>query len=103
DVRRYNSAVSAGFWAVLQKMLAKKPDDRYATPAELLAGLKRIAADASAEQEATPRRRGDLSPSAPTALDTTPEAPEPEPERTRIPSASSRSQTTPVPESSDHL
>jgi serine/threonine protein kinase len=40
DVRRFNPDVSAGLWAVLQKMLAKSPDDRYQTPAELLDDLR---------------------------------------------------------------
>jgi len=39
DVRQFNPAVSPGFWAILSKMLAKKPEDRYATPAALLRDL----------------------------------------------------------------
>jgi serine/threonine protein kinase len=44
DVRQFNTAVSADFWAVLKRMLAKKPEDRYATPAELLQALQQIPA-----------------------------------------------------------
>src|SRR5690349_5477218 len=40
DVRRFNPDVSEGLWAVLQKMLAKAPEDRYQTPAELHEGLR---------------------------------------------------------------
>jgi serine/threonine protein kinase len=40
DVRRFNPDVSAGLWALLQKMLAKSPEDRYQTPAELLEDLR---------------------------------------------------------------
>jgi tetratricopeptide (TPR) repeat protein len=44
DVRQHNRQVTAELWAVLQRMLAKKPEDRYQTPAELLRELKRIPA-----------------------------------------------------------
>ncbi len=40
DVRRFNPDVSEGLWALLQKMLAKAPEDRYQTPAELLEDLR---------------------------------------------------------------
>jgi serine/threonine protein kinase len=36
DVRQFNPDVPDGLWAVLQRMLAKQPEDRYQTPAELL-------------------------------------------------------------------
>jgi serine/threonine protein kinase len=49
DVRQFNPAVSAGLWAVLQKMLAKKPEDRFDSPAALLRALKRVPANAAAE------------------------------------------------------
>jgi serine/threonine-protein kinase len=39
--------VSAAFWAILRRMLAKKQDDRYQTPAELLVDLKRTPAAAA--------------------------------------------------------
>jgi tetratricopeptide (TPR) repeat protein len=41
DVRRYNPSVSADLVAILRRMLAKKPADRYQTPADLLADLAR--------------------------------------------------------------
>jgi serine/threonine protein kinase len=47
EVREINAAVSPAFEAVILKMLAKKPEDRYATPAELLQALKSISAEAS--------------------------------------------------------
>jgi serine/threonine protein kinase len=40
DVRQLNPAVPQEMWAVLRKMLAKKPEDRYQTPSELLSDLK---------------------------------------------------------------
>lgn len=44
DVRAFNPAVSASFYCVLLRMLAKKPEDRYPTPAALLVDLRRIPA-----------------------------------------------------------
>jgi serine/threonine-protein kinase len=41
DVREFNPKVSAGLAALLGKMLAKKPEDRYQTPTELLRDLTR--------------------------------------------------------------
>jgi serine/threonine protein kinase len=52
DVRQFNPAVSADFWDVLQKMLAKDPDDRYATPAQLLVDLNRVSATVTDEERA---------------------------------------------------
>ncbi len=46
DIRQINPQVSREFWLVLQKMLAKNPDDRYQTPAELLAALKQTGSEA---------------------------------------------------------
>jgi serine/threonine protein kinase len=48
DVRQFNLAVSAGLWAVIEKMLAKQPADRYANPHDLLRALKRTKMDAVA-------------------------------------------------------
>ncbi len=42
DVRQLNPDVPDGLWAVLQRMLAKRPEDRYQTPAELLDALLRL-------------------------------------------------------------
>jgi eukaryotic-like serine/threonine-protein kinase len=36
DVQQFNPRVTAGLVAILQRLLAKKPDDRYQTPAELI-------------------------------------------------------------------
>jgi serine/threonine protein kinase len=40
DVRENNPSVTYGVWMVLKRMLAKNPEQRYQTPAELLADLK---------------------------------------------------------------
>jgi serine/threonine protein kinase len=45
DVRAFNSAVSAEFWAIIRRMLAKKPEDRFASPNELLWALKGLAVE----------------------------------------------------------
>jgi serine/threonine-protein kinase len=42
DVREFNTDVPEGLWAVLRRMLAKRPDDRYQTPAELHDALMRL-------------------------------------------------------------
>ena len=55
DVRQFNPAVSFGFWTIIEKMLAKKPEDRYTTPDVLLQALKCTPAeDAVAENAAAP-------------------------------------------------
>jgi serine/threonine protein kinase len=51
DVRELSATVSSGFWAILLKMLAKLPEDRYATPAELLIDLKKTPAEGSEDDE----------------------------------------------------
>jgi serine/threonine protein kinase len=53
DVRRANPRVPAWLWGVLQKLLAKKPKERYQTPGELLEDLTRPHPDA-AEPAAAP-------------------------------------------------
>jgi serine/threonine-protein kinase len=71
DVRTLNPRVSDGFWEVLRKMLAKKPEDRYQTPAELLDDLDRIKrgaaplhAERGRQQAGSPagKEAGDTSP-----------------------------------------
>ncbi len=42
DVRLFNSNVSASLWTVLRRMLAKHPDDRFQTPAEVIDALRSI-------------------------------------------------------------
>jgi serine/threonine protein kinase len=42
DVKSFNPKIPDGLVAVLKRMLAKKPDDRYQTPAELLQDLEHL-------------------------------------------------------------
>jgi len=44
DVRDFNGLVPDGLWMVLRRMLAKRPEDRYQTPADLLEALLRLRA-----------------------------------------------------------
>jgi serine/threonine protein kinase/cytochrome c-type biogenesis protein CcmH/NrfG len=89
DVRNVNPDVPDRLWAILRRMLAKQPEDRYQTPAELLDALMSLDAERSA------RHGGDegSGPSIP-ALDgaapRTTEYPRPSaPPPTRIPDSSS--------------
>jgi serine/threonine protein kinase len=117
DLRQLRPDVSVGLWYVLQRMLAKKPSDRYQTPAELLAALKATAGDASRESASetlglmnaapvpsakTPSSSSDLPSEpfeeAPTRIETPAAAPEPpEPRRKRRPAAVVR-EPSPPPE-----
>jgi serine/threonine protein kinase len=40
--RKLNPEISAGFNALIEKMLAKSREDRYKTPKELISGLRRV-------------------------------------------------------------
>ena len=42
DIRQFNARASDELWELLRKMLAKKPEDRFQTPAELLSALKAL-------------------------------------------------------------
>jgi serine/threonine-protein kinase len=42
DVRQYNPLVSEEMWTLLRRMLAKKAEDRFQTPSELLKALKAL-------------------------------------------------------------
>src|SRR5262249_26449486 len=72
DVRKFNPAVSAEFWAVLQKMLAKSPDHRYATPRELLDALRALPADGGSDWDSSGEIAspvaGDAKPQSPSSL-----------------------------------
>jgi serine/threonine protein kinase len=66
DVRRFNPDVPAALWAVLRRMLAKRPEDRYQTPADLLVALRALdAADPPAP--APDRPPSEPAPAAPAA------------------------------------
>jgi tetratricopeptide (TPR) repeat protein len=108
DVRQFNPAVSADFWAVLKRMLAKKPEDRYATPAELLQALQQIPAaildDTGAGVALPPRPRRRKTdyvhtlPSAPAAPTAEPApTPEPQPKPRSRPTPPAIDQPTPPP------
>jgi hypothetical protein len=80
DVRQYNPDVDEGFWAVLRRMLAKRPDDRYQTPADVLDALLRLgppapppeggSAPAELSDDAIPARRSPPTPAAQPTADT---------------------------------
>ncbi len=53
DVRQFNAKVSEELWTLLQRMLAKKAEERFQTPAELLKALKALPPQAS---DGTPLR-----------------------------------------------
>jgi len=55
DVRGFNPDVPDALWSVLRRMLAKRPDDRYQTPAELLAALMDLSANRPASSIPTPQ------------------------------------------------
>ncbi len=69
DVRLHSPNVSAEFWRIIAKMLAKNPADRYQSPAALHTELKRVTADASKQEankttlERTERRKTEHAPS----------------------------------------
>ncbi len=72
DVRQVNPAVSDDVLAVLRRMLAKKPADRYQTPAELLDELERLAAKAEGAAAVLPPDRA-VEPEGDFLASTTPE------------------------------
>jgi serine/threonine protein kinase len=59
DVRHHNPKVSAGLSTVLRRMLAKHPDDRFQTPAEVIQALKSISEASSSRPSSS-----DLAPAA---------------------------------------
>jgi serine/threonine protein kinase len=67
DVRKLNPRVSEEMWELLKRMLAKKAEDRFQTPAELLAALKALPPQASDDAPLRlPRSRASRpSPSSP--------------------------------------
>ncbi|HTU19057.1 MAG TPA: serine/threonine-protein kinase [Gemmataceae bacterium] len=68
DVRQLNPLVSAEMWTLMQRMLAKKPEDRFQTPADLLKALKSLPPQVSEGEplrlpKAAPPRRSPPLPS----------------------------------------
>lgn len=54
DIRQYNPNVPAGMWTILNRMLAKHPDDRFQTPAELIDALRSLRHWADAPPQPAP-------------------------------------------------
>ncbi len=44
DIRQFNARATEELWELLRKMLAKRPEDRFQTPSELLSALKALPA-----------------------------------------------------------
>jgi tetratricopeptide (TPR) repeat protein len=105
DVRRFNPQVSADLWTVLAKLLAKDPDDRHATPNELLRELKRTQAIASEQvfppQVNSSQRQTEFLAGAPTqvTVPAAPSAPEPAPPAAQGPPKRKRKKRRPAPSS----
>jgi serine/threonine protein kinase len=78
DVRQFNAEVPDGLWAVLRRMLAKRPDDRFQTPAELLDALLRLSTSAEPAQAQPTPSPEDSEPAVPAPP---PEESPPEPRR----------------------
>jgi serine/threonine-protein kinase len=90
DVRVWNEDVPAPLWAVLRRMLAKSPDDRFQTPTELLEALRSVrgtnasGAESGGDQDSDSEVSNDFTDS--TVADVTramPAAPTPPPAATR--------------------
>jgi serine/threonine protein kinase len=103
EVRQLNPEVSAAFEAMIIRMLAKKPEDRYATPTELLDALKRISAEASDEADLafdqdTPLPPRASQPSSSTPLPASPPSPAPsQPDLAKISGSSRTDLGAPMP------
>ncbi len=74
DVRQFNPEVPDALWAVLRRMLAKRPEERFPTPAKLLEALQRIDFTGGA---ARPREAAAAPPSDPAADTSGGDAPPP--------------------------
>src|SRR5205807_497878 len=71
DITSLNPRVSPRLMAMLRRMLAKKPEDRYQTPADLLKDLDRLMRSPQAAADPLPAAVPDRSPSpAPAARPT---------------------------------
>jgi serine/threonine protein kinase len=58
DVRQFNPRVSDEMWALMCRMMAKRPEERYQTPTQLLRDLKALPPQSSdGEPARLPRRR----------------------------------------------
>jgi serine/threonine-protein kinase len=92
DVRNFNPAISERFWLLLQKMLAKNPDDRQPTPGELQRELKHVVATEDMVNLVPPlsssQRKTDYVSTAPTQVTIPAATTEPPPESVNQPAAS---------------
>ncbi len=79
DVRQFNADISAGFWSIIATMLAKRPDDRFATPNDLLDALKKTPAEVCATEAplSSSRRKTQHVSTTPTFLAASPAPPAP--------------------------
>jgi serine/threonine protein kinase len=94
DVRRVNPQVSEGLWTIVERLLAKLPEERYQTPAELLHDLRRTPGQGRpAPAAAPPARTTQTKPSPPTP----PEPASAETEAAPIRSPSTEQSPTPPP------
>jgi serine/threonine protein kinase len=85
DLRLLNPQVSDALWAVLLKMLAKRPEDRFQTPAELLEALEAAKRGISVGQP-----EGASGPLAPPPAPPTPPRPTP----LSVPARPAKAETT---------
>ncbi len=76
DVRNFDPKIPAGLAAICRRMLAKKPEDRYQTPTELLADLQALdSMTASEEGKRSARRPGQTPEPATTVPEEKPRKP----------------------------
>ena len=61
DVRKHNKSIPEGIAAIIARMLAKKPDDRYQTPMELLQDLENPSSVVPSKGKNGKRKRIDMT------------------------------------------
>jgi serine/threonine-protein kinase len=99
DIRLVNPNVSAGLWTVLRRMLAKHPDDRFQTPADLIQALRSLSASESSDLPDYPESDSEAElpaqqPRSPIPEATIPSMPTPAP-RNETPLPAPRHETPP--------